>query len=115
MSYTYDSLNRLSTVVDNRLMGNQTTTYTYHTANNVATVTYPNGVQALFQYDALESRQGFGHAADRLPLPARADGRPDRGYGWTPETAKGNRDHAVSDRFTPPLSNSGQWPPTTDN
>ena len=26
-SYTYDSLNRLSTVVDGRLTGNQTTTY----------------------------------------------------------------------------------------
>ena len=38
VSYTYDTLNRLSTVVDGRLTGNQTTTYTYDTANNVATV-----------------------------------------------------------------------------
>ena len=29
MSYTYDDLNRLSTVVDNRLAGNNTTTYSY--------------------------------------------------------------------------------------
>lgn len=41
VSYTYDSQNRLSTVVDSRLAGNQTTTYGYDTANNVATVTYP--------------------------------------------------------------------------
>ena len=43
VSYTYDSLNRLSTVVDSRL---GTTTYTYDPASNVATVTYPNGVQS---------------------------------------------------------------------
>ena len=53
MSYTYDSLNRLSTVVDARLAGNQTTTYAYDTASNVASVTYPNGVQYGFNYDEL--------------------------------------------------------------
>jgi hypothetical protein len=37
VSYTYDDLNRLSTVVDNRLAGNNTTTYTYDPASNVAT------------------------------------------------------------------------------
>ena len=44
VSYTYDDLNRLSTVVDNRLSGNNTTTYTYDPASNLATATYPNGV-----------------------------------------------------------------------
>ena len=54
MSYTYDSLNRLSTVVDNRLSsGANTTTYTYDTAGHVATVTYPNGVESQFTYDEL--------------------------------------------------------------
>ena len=38
VSLTYDSLNRLSTVVDNRLpSGSNTTTYAYDPANNVVT------------------------------------------------------------------------------
>ena len=54
VGYTYDSLNRLSTVVDNRLgSGQNTTTYTYDTASNVATATYPNNVQSTFHYDPL--------------------------------------------------------------
>ncbi len=56
VSYTYDSLNRLSTVVDSRL---GTTTYTYDPANNVATVTYPNGVQSTFSYDQLNRVMGL--------------------------------------------------------
>ena len=52
-SYTYDSLNRLGTVVDSRLASNQTTTYGYDTASNVASVTYPNAVQYGFNYDEL--------------------------------------------------------------
>jgi YD repeat-containing protein len=52
-SYTYDSLNRLSTVVDNRLPGANITTYSYDPANNVTTASYPNGVQMVFQYDTL--------------------------------------------------------------
>jgi YD repeat-containing protein len=52
--YTYDSLDRLSTVVDNRLQsGQNTTTYTYDPASNVATVTYPNGLRSTFTYDPL--------------------------------------------------------------
>jgi RHS repeat-associated protein len=53
VSYTYDDLGRLSTVVDNRLQGNQTTTYTYDPVSNLATATYPNGLQATFTYDPL--------------------------------------------------------------
>jgi RHS repeat-associated protein len=54
VAYTYDSLNRLSTVVDNRLpAGQNTTTYAYDPASNLATVTYPNGVQSTFTYDDL--------------------------------------------------------------
>jgi YD repeat-containing protein len=53
VDYTYDTLNRLSTVVDNRLSGSNTTTYAYDSASNVATVTYPNGVESTFTYDDL--------------------------------------------------------------
>jgi RHS repeat-associated protein len=41
-------------VVDNRLPSSQnTTTYTYDTASNLATATYPNGLQSTFGYDGL--------------------------------------------------------------
>ncbi len=52
-SYTWDELNRLKTVVDNNLSGQNTTTYSYDPASNLATVTYPNGVQFSFTYDDL--------------------------------------------------------------
>ena len=72
MSYTYDSLNRLSLVVDNRLSGNNVTTYAYDNASNVATVTYPNGVETQFQYDTLNrvsalATQQTGYAYQRGP------------------------------------------------
>jgi RHS repeat-associated protein len=53
VAYTYDDLNRLSTVVDNGLQGNQTTTYTYDDASNIATVKIPNGLTSTFTYDSL--------------------------------------------------------------
>ena len=53
VAYTYDELNRLSIVVDNRLQGNQTTTYSYDNANNVATVQIPNQLTSTFTYDSL--------------------------------------------------------------
>ena len=54
VNYTWDSMNRLSTVTDNRLTGGgNTTTYTYDAANNVVTVAYPNGVQSTLNYDTL--------------------------------------------------------------
>jgi RHS repeat-associated protein len=53
VAYTYDDLNRLSTVVDNNLPGQNTTTYTYDPASNVATVATPNGITAKFTYDPL--------------------------------------------------------------
>ena len=43
VSYTWDNLNRLITVVDSKL---GTTTYTCDNASNVVTVTYPNGVKS---------------------------------------------------------------------
>jgi len=52
VAYTYDSLNRLSTVVDNWLpVGQNTTTYSYDPASNLATVVYPNGLRSSFTYD----------------------------------------------------------------
>ncbi len=60
VSYTYDTLNRLSTVVDNRLpSGQNTTTYTYDPASNLATATYPNGLQSIFNYDSLNRLTAF--------------------------------------------------------
>jgi YD repeat-containing protein len=53
VEFAYDELNRLSTVTDNRLQGNQTTTYTYDPASNVATVTAPNGLQTTLNYDPM--------------------------------------------------------------
>jgi RHS repeat-associated protein len=51
VSYAYDEGNRLTTVTDHRLAN--ATTYTYDSANNVATVAYPNGVQSAFTYDTV--------------------------------------------------------------
>jgi len=59
VSYTYDGLNRLGTVVDHRLPGNNTTTYTYDNASNVATVAYPKGLTSTFTYDELNRVTGL--------------------------------------------------------
>ncbi len=59
VSYTYDELNRLSTVVDNNLpSGQNTTTYTYDSASNLATATYPNGLRSTYSYDQLNRLSG---------------------------------------------------------
>ena len=51
---TWDALDRLSTVVDNRLpTGANTAVYVYDAAGNVVTATYPNGFQTTFTYDQL--------------------------------------------------------------
>jgi len=63
VSYTYDSLNRLATVVDNRLpAGQNTTTYSYDPASNLATVTYPNGLQSQFTLDSLNRVTSLNNA-----------------------------------------------------
>ena len=54
VQYAYDTLNRLSAVVDNRLpAGANTTTYTYDPASNLVTAAYPNGTQSTVTYDDL--------------------------------------------------------------
>lgn len=52
VDYSYDVLNRLSTVKDNRLTSG-TTTYTYDTVGNLQGYLYPNGVQSSYVYDTL--------------------------------------------------------------
>jgi YD repeat-containing protein len=59
MSYASDDLDRLNTVTDNRLTGSNTTSYSYDSASNVATVTYPNGVVSTFSYDTLNRISGL--------------------------------------------------------
>ena len=76
VGYAYDNLNRLATVVDNRLpVGQNTTAYTYDAASNLATVTYPNGLSSTFVYDdlnRLRSVNGYsytlGATGNRLVL-----------------------------------------------
>jgi RHS repeat-associated protein len=52
VDYSYDVLNRLSTVTDNRLAAG-TTTYAYDKAGNLQSYLYPNGVQSAYAYDSL--------------------------------------------------------------
>ena len=59
VAYTYDDLNRLGTVVDNSLPGNNTTSYAYDPASNLSTATYPNGLQSAMTYDALNRITGL--------------------------------------------------------
>jgi RHS repeat-associated protein len=59
VSYAHDELNRLSTVTDGRLQGNQVTTYAFDPANNVTTVSYANGAQSAMTYDALNRLTGL--------------------------------------------------------
>ena len=51
--YAWDNLNQLSTVADNRLSGQNTTTYVYDAASNLVTATYPDGLESTFNYDQL--------------------------------------------------------------
>lgn len=53
MDYDYDELNRLETVRDNRLSGNQDTTYTYDAVGNLQSYTYPNQVTTNYAFNNL--------------------------------------------------------------
>jgi YD repeat-containing protein len=59
VGYSYDELSRLSSVVDNRLSGSNTTTYAYDPASNLTAATYPNGYQAIYIYDQLNRVTGM--------------------------------------------------------
>jgi RHS repeat-associated protein len=87
MSYTYDSLNRLSTVVDNNLpAGQNTTIYAYDTASNLVTVTDPNKLQSTIQYDSLNRLTSLNTATPNSSVVA--------GYSYT-LGATGNRTGAT--------------------
>jgi len=75
VDYSYDDLNRLSTVTDSRLQGNQTTTYTYDNASNVATVTYPNGLTSTFTYDSLNRVTGLSSQVSSYSYQRDATGK----------------------------------------
>jgi RHS repeat-associated protein len=64
LTYTYDVLNRLSTVTDNRLLAqgatSGVTTYNYDTVGNLQNFVYPNGVTHAYSYDTLNRLTQMG-------------------------------------------------------
>jgi YD repeat-containing protein len=55
VDYSYDNLNRLGTVLDNRLSaGANTTTYTYDPNSDLQSTTLPNGVLTMATYNTLD-------------------------------------------------------------
>ena len=57
INYGYDAVNRLASVLDNRLSA--TTTNTFDDANNLATIVYPNGVVHSYTVDAKDHVTGL--------------------------------------------------------
>lgn len=49
VNYTYDTLNRLKSVVD----GSGTTTYAYDENGNMTIVVYPNGLRTIYKYNTI--------------------------------------------------------------
>jgi len=75
VTLTWDELNRLSTVVDNRLPGQNTITYTYDATSNIATVTAPNGLQSLL---LLTTKGGPSQVVKSIPSSTPAQERRQR-------------------------------------
>ena len=72
VSYAYDSMNRLATVIDNRLpAGHNTSTYVYDSASNLATITYPNQVQQTLTYDTVNRLTNSSGCANIRLYPKR--------------------------------------------
>jgi YD repeat-containing protein len=71
VSYGYDQLNRLQTVVNNGAAG-ATTTYSYDAVGNLSGTALPNGVQITPQLDAMYRVTG-------LPVTSK----PAAAYGYT--------------------------------
>jgi RHS repeat-associated protein len=72
VTYTYDALNRLSSVTDNPAAtgdrpGTGTTTYSHDAAGNVTGYSYPNGVQTTHAYNNRNLLTGVSAATD-VPL-----------------------------------------------
>ena len=57
VTYSYDALNRLSTVHENNT---GTTSYTYDNVGNLASMTYPNGVVHTYTYDTRNRLTNLG-------------------------------------------------------
>ena len=96
VGYTYDSLNRLATVVDNRLpAGANTTAYSYDPASNLATVTYPNGLQSTLTYDTLNRVTALNNAA--------------ASYTYTLDGTVGNRTGVTERLTTLPSARTVGW------
>jgi YD repeat-containing protein len=55
VDYSYDTLNRLSAVKDNKLiaLNGGVTNYTYDTVGNLQSYQYPNGVTSSYAYNSL--------------------------------------------------------------
>jgi RHS repeat-associated protein len=58
VNYTYDALNRLDMVVDNRL-ADGTTAYAYDVVGNLESMTYGNGVRTAYTYDSINRLTGL--------------------------------------------------------
>jgi YD repeat-containing protein len=66
-----------------------TTTYAYDPASNLATATYPNGVQVELTYDALNRLTIAGDAGLRLLLSTRSDRQPHQARSSTAAPSTG--------------------------
>jgi hypothetical protein len=97
VAYTWDSLNRLSTVADSRL---GTTTYTYDGANNVATAAYPNHLQSSYSYDP-ENRLTYLAGGPHKPLLLV--------WGTSPNILL--QELASGSALFPAIAGTGLWPP----
>jgi len=89
VNYEYDTLNRLQHVVDSRLSGNQTTTYTYDDASNVTKVLYPNMVETDLTFDPLNrvtqlatSQTGYMYTLDAVGNRKTASEYDNRSVTW---------------------------------
>jgi len=58
VNYTYDPLDRLASVIDNRL-ANGTTAYAYDATGNLETMTYGNGVKSDYTYNSVNRLTGI--------------------------------------------------------
>jgi RHS repeat-associated protein/uncharacterized repeat protein (TIGR01451 family) len=69
VSYSYDILNRLSDIIDNRLLaqgaGSAVTTYNYDTVGNLTNYPYPNSVQTSYIYNSVNRIIQTGSSSSR--------------------------------------------------
>ncbi len=76
VNYTYDSLDRLSTVTDS----NGTTEYSYDAVGNIIQLSYPNGIAQHYRYDDLDRLLGIevlnsgGQLLETIEYTLNADG-----------------------------------------